>query len=168
LEEASPYRFYGRFDASGDLVGLFRATLEEETVVKGELLDREGWTFSLDLLRNLTITGNTIAMDEVSPDQALAYMVKLGQASGDTRPGTHGSQPWRALFDEGEAPDIPGSCPRCGWARVVPIIWGYPDPTVIEFAQHGEVALGGCLLPEREEQWMCQVCGLTGGEIREH
>ncbi len=46
------------------------------------------------------------------------------------------------------------SCPECG-AAGVPLIFGYPAPAAQEAAQHGELALGGCLMPLAPPNWQC-------------
>jgi hypothetical protein len=165
-DELARVAYYGRFDDSGHLVELFRATFEGDLVVKAELLCPEGWMSYPDQLPDLDITEAVTSADEVSPDQALSHMAKMGKNSVGIAPGADGNPAHSrlALFEGGDAPDIPPACPRCGWARVVPILWGYPDPADGELEKRGEVALGGCLLSERPERWLCQICGLRGGE----
>ncbi len=46
------------------------------------------------------------------------------------------------------------SCPECG-AAGVPLIFGLPVPEAQEAAQHGELALGGCMMPSSPPHWQC-------------
>jgi len=59
------------------------------------------------------------------------------------------------------------SCPGCGSADVIPLVFGYP--TAVVEAQHsrGEVALGGCRSwgDQRDPRWSCQNCGLWWGGV---
>ena len=50
------------------------------------------------------------------------------------------------------------SCPDCG-GRLIPIMWGYPRPEMLEMANRGEVFLGGCVLPMSIPNYHCTVCG---------
>jgi hypothetical protein len=58
--------YYGRFDQSGELVGLFRGIIEGDAVVKGEMLRPEGWVVYPDLIRYLYVTGEVTAADSGS------------------------------------------------------------------------------------------------------
>lgn len=50
------------------------------------------------------------------------------------------------------------TCPECGSADVVPIVYGLPSPELIEEAKRGEVSLGGCCLTGNDPQWFCKAC----------
>lgn len=51
-------------------------------------------------------------------------------------------------------------CPRCGRRDGVRIVYGMPDPTLIEAAQRGKVALGGCVIrPTARPTRHCLSCG---------
>ncbi|MFB9317428.1 hypothetical protein [Cryptosporangium minutisporangium] len=45
-------------------------------------------------------------------------------------------------------------CPECG-AAGVPLLFGLPGPEAMAAAAEGQVALGGCVLPERPADWQC-------------
>jgi hypothetical protein len=51
-------------------------------------------------------------------------------------------------------------CPSCGSTEVVPIAYGLPGPELMERAERGEVALGGCLVSGNDPRWQCRSCGL--------
>ena len=63
----------------------------------------------------------------------------------------------RGVFEQ---PDTPDSCARCGAPAVVPIVYGLPDEALEQAATRGEVALGGCIIPQ-PQRWGCRVCGYT-------
>ncbi|MFD1364769.1 hypothetical protein [Actinoplanes sichuanensis] len=46
------------------------------------------------------------------------------------------------------------SCPECG-AAGVPLIFGLPAAEAQAAASHGELALGGCLMPVQPPNWQC-------------
>lgn len=165
MEDITDFVYYGPLDGP-NLVSLFRATLEGSVVRRGEVLGGGGWEEHPELA-HLPATGEAASVDLVSADQALAYLIELAQGFPDVPPGPDWSQhqPWRSLYEGFEAPDIPRTCPRCGWTRVVPVLWGYPDGKAIEAMYRGEAALAGCLLPERGEAWMCLVCCQRGGDV---
>lgn len=51
------------------------------------------------------------------------------------------------------------ACPMCGSPqRVVPIVYGYPGPELIEAYERGEVALGGCTIGLLAPRWRCTEC----------
>jgi hypothetical protein len=58
------------------------------------------------------------------------------------------------------------SCPQCGAAEVVPIIYGFPGPQLVEEAERGEVALGECRVSDDDPKWCCQQCDYSGLDIR--
>jgi hypothetical protein len=51
------------------------------------------------------------------------------------------------------------TCPRCGSDRVVPVVYGLPDPELFEAADQGRVILGGCD-PLNAPTHACVRCGL--------
>ncbi|MFR9780005.1 hypothetical protein ACL02O_28615 [Micromonospora sp. MS34] len=46
------------------------------------------------------------------------------------------------------------TCPECG-ATGVPLMFGLPVPEAHQAARNGDLALGGCLLPEEPPNWQC-------------
>ena len=50
-------------------------------------------------------------------------------------------------------------CPNCHSRDVVPILYGYPGPEVMEESQEGKVHLGGCAIEENQPQKHCNNCG---------
>ena len=50
-------------------------------------------------------------------------------------------------------------CPRCGSLDVVPILYGYPGPGMMDMAEQGKIALGGCCVTARDPRKHCRVCG---------
>lgn len=54
-------------------------------------------------------------------------------------------------------------CPSCGREESIPLLWGLPDPTALELAERGLVALGGCMLGPNEPTLVCGACGLRWG-----
>ncbi|AMD16874.1 hypothetical protein TL18_01765 [Methanobrevibacter sp. YE315] len=48
-------------------------------------------------------------------------------------------------------------CPDCG-GPLLPIIWGYPNPKLLEKAERGEVFLGGCDIPLFYTNYHCKKC----------
>ena len=53
----------------------------------------------------------------------------------------------------------PEPCPRCGSLDVVPILYGYPGPEMMEAAEKGKIELGGCVIGESDPQKKCKACG---------
>ncbi|MDI2131110.1 hypothetical protein [Yinghuangia seranimata] len=49
-------------------------------------------------------------------------------------------------------------CPRCE-GRLLPIVYGYPAPSLFDRASAGEVRLGGCVVSSDSPQWSCADCG---------
>ena len=62
-------------------------------------------------------------------------------------------------------------CPACGSDDRIPIVYGLPTDYAIERANRGEVALGGCLIEDRNPHWECRACGKqwndSAGEARQ-
>jgi hypothetical protein len=54
-------------------------------------------------------------------------------------------------------------CPGCGREDSVPMVWGLPGPDLMELAERGLVALGGCMLPGEAPVLSCRACGLEWG-----
>lgn len=50
------------------------------------------------------------------------------------------------------------ACPRCGSADTIPIAYGFPGPEMMEEAERGEIALGGCCIEEYQPEWHCRAC----------
>jgi hypothetical protein len=46
------------------------------------------------------------------------------------------------------------ACPECGEVGV-PLLFGRPIPEAVAAADDGELALGGCLVPEDPVNWQC-------------
>ncbi|WP_234041002.1 hypothetical protein [Micromonospora coerulea] len=57
------------------------------------------------------------------------------------------------MLDEYRASVIP-ACPECG-AAGVPLLFGLPVPEAVDAAESGDLALGGCLLPDQPPNWQC-------------
>ena len=53
------------------------------------------------------------------------------------------------------ATPAPPRCPRCGRPGV-PIVYGLPGPELMEAAERGEVALGGCVIPDAPPSHECE------------
>lgn len=51
------------------------------------------------------------------------------------------------------------SCPACRAAEVIPIAYGFPGPPLMEAADRGQVALGGCVVHDDMPEWRCAECG---------
>lgn len=50
-------------------------------------------------------------------------------------------------------------CPTChSKENVVPIVYGYPDQTLMEEANAGKVKLGGCVIQKNNPRWFCKKC----------
>lgn len=49
-------------------------------------------------------------------------------------------------------------CPKCGSKEVVRIVYGLPSPELMEEANRGKVALGGCCISGNDPQWHCNGC----------
>ena len=54
--------------------------------------------------------------------------------------------------------DEEATCPNCGSARVVPILYGYPSLEMFQAADRGEIALGGCLISGNDPMTLCLNC----------
>ena len=64
--------------------------------------------------------------------------------------------------------DARAACARCGSARVVPLVFGYPTVEMERDAARGLLALGGCLVDVDEDDCVpahrCIACGADGGQ----
>lgn len=50
-------------------------------------------------------------------------------------------------------------CPKChNNESVVPIVYGYPDDSLLKDQEEGKVALGGCVITGNDPQWFCKSC----------
>jgi hypothetical protein len=48
------------------------------------------------------------------------------------------------------------TCPRCGSADVIEIVYGLPGLDAEQAERRGEIELGGC--ESHDEQWACRSC----------
>jgi len=65
---------------------------------------------------------------------------------------------------ESSAPRLerrPYRCPQCDAHQWLRVVYGLPSGELLQEAEEGRVALGGCVLPygEPEERWRCSNCG---------
>ena len=58
-------------------------------------------------------------------------------------------------------------CPFCGSHEVVPILYGLPGPEMMEQAEAGKIALGGCCVTGDDPNWHCNKCGHEWGRPKE-
>ena len=49
-------------------------------------------------------------------------------------------------------------CPKCGGNRAVPILYGYPDPFLMQEWRGGVVELGGCTIDGVAPNLACRDC----------
>ena len=56
-------------------------------------------------------------------------------------------------------------CPVCWATNAIPIVYGFPGSEMIELAEQGEVALGGCVIGADAPVWRCRECGGEWGRI---
>lgn len=49
-------------------------------------------------------------------------------------------------------------CPKCE-GDLIPIVYGYPSPEMVESADRGEILLGGCIVSDSDPQFRCAHCG---------
>lgn len=59
-----------------------------------------------------------------------------------------------------EAKRKPETCPKCGAAEVVPIVYGTESPSgkTIADIYAGRVAVGGCIVTDDDPKWRCFAC----------
>lgn len=63
--------------------------------------------------------------------------------------------------------DREACCPSCGSSDRMSIVYGLPTEETVKRADRGEVALGGCLVDDRNPRWQCRGCGATWGRWRD-
>ena len=49
-------------------------------------------------------------------------------------------------------------CPKCDSDKVAPIVFGYPSNELFEWADRGEVSLGGCCVTPNDPEWHSKDC----------
>ena len=59
------------------------------------------------------------------------------------------------------------TCPRCGAADLVPVIYGYPDAELFAREERGEVVLGGCVVTPDAPALVCRRCGAGAESLAE-
>jgi len=61
------------------------------------------------------------------------------------------------------------TCPDCG-GRLLPIEYGYPGPSMMDTYDRGEIALGGCVVTDRDPDLQCYGCQqrFFSDELRRH
>jgi hypothetical protein len=59
------------------------------------------------------------------------------------------------------------SCPRCGAADLVAVIYGYPDADLFAREERGEVVLGGCVVTPDAPALVCRRCGAGAESLAE-
>lgn len=62
-----------------------------------------------------------------------------------------------------ELPSMGSRCPGCGSPRVRTIVYGYPEPELMNAAERGEEILGGCVLGDADPGMACLDCGERWG-----
>jgi ribosomal protein L37AE/L43A len=50
------------------------------------------------------------------------------------------------------------NCPNCGSDRVMPIVYGFPSPALLDMAMQRFIAIGGCTVDGSESLWACDTC----------
>ncbi len=48
-------------------------------------------------------------------------------------------------------------CPNCG-GTLIPIVYGFPGPGLMDEADAGHVRLGGCVVMGNDPAWECSDC----------
>lgn len=59
------------------------------------------------------------------------------------------------------------SCPQCQSKKLIQVVYGYPDPELMEQIKRGEVTSGGCFVGEFSPNWHCKNCGLEFFKTRD-
>lgn len=59
-----------------------------------------------------------------------------------------------------------GACPSCGSKHTAPIGYGYPSAGMMDAAERGEIALGGCCVSDNDPKHRCKECGREWGRPR--
>lgn len=59
------------------------------------------------------------------------------------------------------------SCPYCGSQNISYILYGMPvhDEELERQIERNEVVIGGCVITELSEQWFCQDCKESFGQL---
>ena len=62
----------------------------------------------------------------------------------------------------------PDKCPQCGSPRVAEIVYGLPDPALVDADSEADVeterfVLGGCCIGRRNPRWHCLACEYQWG-----
>jgi len=57
------------------------------------------------------------------------------------------------------------TCPNCGAARVVPIVYGEPKPATMRAAELGLLLTWGCLVYDELPRWACLACEHRWGRL---
>ena len=58
-------------------------------------------------------------------------------------------------------------CPACGAADVVPMVYGFPSPDMLDAAERREIVLGGCIVDSDSPGWCCVACRLPFGPLED-
>ena len=58
-------------------------------------------------------------------------------------------------------------CPKCGAAKVVPVLYSYPDAKLFEQEEQSRVIIGGCVLTEINPERECLECHEQGGNFQD-
>jgi len=61
----------------------------------------------------------------------------------------------------------PATCPRCGAAGPIPILYGYPSEEMQELEKAGKAVLRGCVVESASPVWHCSRCEHDFGCRRE-
>jgi len=56
-------------------------------------------------------------------------------------------------------PPDPVACPACHRTTGLAIVYGMPDGELMEAAENGQVALGGCVIFADQPDYRCSACG---------
>lgn len=87
-------------------------------------------------------------------NRTLRDLLNLRRAQGENRNGDRDQERERARNrSQADAP----VCAQCDRA-CIPLVFGLPGPRLMEEAQRGAVALGGCILPDFPPKWSCPQC----------
>jgi DNA-directed RNA polymerase subunit RPC12/RpoP len=56
-------------------------------------------------------------------------------------------------------------CPKCASKDVIPVVYGYPGPGLMEASEKGKVKLGGCVISHDMYEYFCKTCKHEWGSI---
>lgn len=59
----------------------------------------------------------------------------------------------------------PRICPNCGSGKVLPIVYGYPGPEMMEEYDDEKILLGGCCITGDDPEWGCADCDHLWGKL---